>query len=124
MNLAQFEEIEQEIGYEPADGVLRLVAHGLSALTRVSDVVSRYRRTGFGILLPESDQTGVDVALSRISDRIEDLLEGATANTAKTRLSLAFGSAIYPDDGEDTASLILAAEQRLLASEADIGVVI
>lgn len=120
MNMAGFEAFENDLGYEIADELLRVIAHGLGSLTRVSDVVARYRRTGFGILLPESDATGVDVTLARIRERTEEMIDSAASGNSPHRPLLAVGSSIFPEDGDDAASLIMTAEQRLLADEADL----
>lgn len=113
-----FREFERAAGYEEADRVLRELADGIAAVTRVSDVVARHRRTGFAILLPESDIDGASVAVARIERQLNQVTSDlARRGIDPSSLQLAVGSASYPNDGEDAASLILTAEQRQTAEE-------
>lgn len=120
VQIVGFEEFETASGYEHGDALLRRVAETLAALTRTSDLVARYRRTGFSLLLPESDQSGVEVTLERIKRRVEKTFADSVGNVALGPMQLAAGWAIFPTDGVDASSLILAAEQRLLASETEL----
>lgn len=114
----RFRDFEQEAGYDEADRVLRELADGIAAVTRVSDVVARHRRTGFAILLPESDLDGASVAISRIEQQLNLVTDALVRRGIDpSALQLAIGSASYPHDGEDAASLILTAEQRQTEKE-------
>lgn len=113
-----FREFEQIAGYEEADHVLRDLADGIAAVTRVSDVVARHRRTGFAILLPESDIDGANVAVARIERQLNQVTNDLVRRGIDpSALQLAVGSASYPTDAEDATSLILTAEQRQTTEE-------
>lgn len=113
-----FETFETAAGYELADQILRDLASGFAVLMRISDVVARRGRTGFALLLPDSDVEGADVTIRRIEHLlgqvdnalVEDGYSGQTPG-------IIAGSATYPADGETTAALVLAADQRMLANE-------
>lgn len=120
LELIDFDEYENTAGFASGDALLRRVAETLAALTRTSDLVARYRRTGFSLLLPESDYRGVEVTMERINQRLYRLFDEVAEQSAGPLMQLASGWAVFPTDGVESSSLVLAAEQRLLASETDL----
>jgi diguanylate cyclase (GGDEF)-like protein len=99
-----------------ADEMLRDLASGISALMRTSDVVARRRRTGFALLLPESDIEGAELTIQRIHERLRRIEAGLTADGYNgPQPTVVAGSSTYPADGQNVAELILAADQRMLA---------
>jgi len=106
-------EFERSAGYECGDQVLRALADDFAAVTRISDVVSRRGRTGYAVLLPESDVSGGEVAIARIRRRLARLSEQlTTAGLGEDSPRFAIGAAAYPADDDDAATLLLIAEQR------------
>ncbi len=113
-----FDEFEASAGYELADRTFRNLASGFTDLMRTSDVVARRGRTGFALLLPDSDVVGADVTIERVErlvSQVDDALESDGYNGPKP--GVIAGSATYPADGESSAALVLAADQRLLAND-------
>jgi diguanylate cyclase (GGDEF)-like protein len=109
---------ERSAGYERGDQVLRALAGDFAAVTRTSDVVSRRGRTGYAVLLPESDMIGAKVAIARIRHRLARLSEQlAGAGLGATAPRFAVGAASAPVDGGDPATLMLIAEQRQFEDE-------
>lgn len=113
-----FETFEASAGYELADKTLRDLASGFTDLMRTSDVVARRGRTGFALLLPDSNVAGADVTIERVVrlvSQVDSALEANGYNGPKP--GVITGSATFPADGDTTAALVLAADQRLLASD-------
>lgn len=109
---------ERSAGYERGDQVLRALAGDFAAVMRTSDVVSRRGRTGYAVLLPESDVSGANVAIARIRRRLALLSEQlAVAGLGAAAPRFAIGTASAPVDGEDPATLMLIAEQRQFEDE-------
>jgi diguanylate cyclase (GGDEF)-like protein len=109
---------ERSAGYERGDQVLRALAGDFAAVTRTSDVVSRRGRTGYAVLLPESDVIGARVAIARIRHRLARLSEQLTgAGLGSSAPRFAIGAASAPVDGDDPATLMLIAEQRQFEDE-------
>ncbi len=119
MEFWHIEHFEAAAGYEPADRLLRELASGVAALMRASDVVARRRRTGFALLLPESDVEGADLTIARIHERLRRI-EAAFDESGYSgpQPTVVAGASTFPADGQNAAELILAADQRMLA-EAD-----
>jgi diguanylate cyclase (GGDEF)-like protein len=116
-----FDAFEAAAGYELADRILRDLASGFAVLMRTSDVVARRGRTGFALLLPDSNVEGADVTFTRIEQllvRVEGSLDDDGYSGPKP--GIIAGSATYPSDGHTTAALVLAAEQRMLANETSL----
>jgi diguanylate cyclase (GGDEF)-like protein len=86
------------------DQVLKLVAHCLASSVRESDTVSRHGGDEFLILLTEVSQASDAVLIAEkvlaalgVPSRVGDHV---------LRLTASIGISIYPDDGEDAATLI------------------
>lgn len=110
------EHLEDVAGYERADDLLRELASGISAVMRTSDVVARRRRTGFALLLPESDVVGADLTIERIHEqlrRIRPEFDELPPNGPQP--VVVAGSSTFPSDGQTAAELVLAADQRMFA---------
>ena len=116
-----FEAFELAAGYELADETLRNLAAGFTILMRTSDVVARRRRTGFALLLPDSNVEGADVTIRRVEEllaQVDVALEERGYTGPKP--GVIAGSATFPTDGETSAALILVADQRMLANDTDL----
>jgi diguanylate cyclase (GGDEF)-like protein len=113
-----YNEFERSAGYERGDQVLRALADDFAAVMRISDVVSRRGRTGYAVLLPESDVSGAQVAITRIRRRLARLSDQLkTAGLGEASPRFAIGTASYPADDDDAATLLLIAEQRQFEDE-------
>ena len=112
-----FDEFEAAAGYDVADGLLKDLASGFRIVMRTSDVVARRGRTGYALLLPDSDVDGASVTIDRIEARlarVDSNLEESGYTGPKP--GIVAGSATYPTDGQTSAELVLAADQRLLGN--------
>lgn len=110
------EYFEDAAGYERADELLRELASGISAVMRTSDVVARRRRTGFALLLPESDVIGADLTIQRIHEQLRRVrAEFEEFPLAGAQPVVVAGSSTYPTDGQTAAELVLTADQRMFA---------
>jgi diguanylate cyclase (GGDEF)-like protein len=115
-----FEEFERAAGYEMADQMLRDLASSFTAVMRTSDVVARRRRSGFALLLPESDIEGANVTITRVHDRLQRVEQGLRDSGYEGPLpGIIVGWATFPDDGSSGPALVLAADQRMLAQADD-----
>ena len=104
LDLNNFKQINDTLGHAFGDQVLKLVAHCLASSVRESDTVSRHGGDEFLILLTEVSQAS-DAVL--IADKVLATL-GAPSRVGDhvLRLTASIGISIYPDDGEDAATLI------------------
>jgi len=111
VDLNNFKQINDTLGHGVGDQVLKLAARRLASSVRAADTVSRHGGDEFVILLAEvgqandavviAEKLGVALAApSQVGDRV-------------VRLSASIGISLYPDDGEDTDTLIERADAAM-----------
>lgn len=111
LDLNHFKQVNDTLGHDVGDEVLKLVAHRLVGAVRDADTVSRHGGDEFVILLTE-------VAQPSDAGRIADALIIALAAPSSIgdqvlRLTASIGIAIYPDDGEDVETLMKRADAAM-----------
>jgi diguanylate cyclase (GGDEF)-like protein len=104
LDLNHFKQINDTLGHAAGDEVLKLVARRLASAIRTEDTVSRHGGDEFLILLAEVSRP-LDAV--RIADKVIAALDAPTrVGDHVLRLSASIGISIYPDDGENAATLI------------------
>jgi predicted signal transduction protein with EAL and GGDEF domain len=97
--------------------VLRTVGDILRSNVRGADTVARYGGEEFVILLPETELHGCSMVGENLRARIEShRFEGEDRQPGGT-LSITFGLAMFPADGQDAEALIGAADRALYAGK-------
>jgi diguanylate cyclase (GGDEF)-like protein len=111
LDLNHFKQINDSLGHDVGDEVLKLMAHRLVAAVRDADTVSRYGGDEFVILLTEIGQPS---DAGRIAEALLlDLAAPSPIGDQVLRLTASIGVAIYPDDGEDAATLMQRADAAM-----------
>lgn len=111
LDLDGFKLLNDRFGHAAGDELLRDVAAALTRATRAQDTVARIGGDEFCVLAPETDGPGTRPLAARISQTVAD----ATAGIVALRASV--GIAVFPDDGVNAATLLHAADQRLLRAK-------
>jgi diguanylate cyclase (GGDEF)-like protein/PAS domain S-box-containing protein len=107
----RFKHINDTLGHAVGDQVLRSVARRLTTCVRESDTVSRHGGDEFLILLSEVDQPE-DAGL--IAEKIvSSVAEPHHISGHELTLTASVGIALYPEDGQDTQSLIMRADTAM-----------
>ena len=103
VDVMRLREINDLLGHQTGDLVLKEVAHRLQKGLRESDTVSRLGGDEFVIILP-----GVDIEQAQLSARkIQKLLEqSVVVGDSSLEIELAIGIAHYPDHGDAPAILL------------------
>jgi diguanylate cyclase (GGDEF)-like protein len=108
LDLDGFKKLNDRFGHAAGDALLRDVAAALRRATRAQDTVARLGGDEFCVLAPETGRGGA----LQLTTRINHALRHATAGLEMLQASA--GIAIFPDDGDSVAPLMLAADLRLL----------
>lgn len=114
-DIHDFRTINDALGFNTGDEILRQVATTLRSNVRNNDVLCRYAGDRFAIVLPETDVDHVDSIMAKIQEvlcRIEYVSQGQ-----KRRLAAACGSASFPHDGSTEVELIRKLQERLHQSK-------
>jgi diguanylate cyclase (GGDEF)-like protein/putative nucleotidyltransferase with HDIG domain len=111
-DLDHFKEVNDRSGHQVGDAALQRVATVLERGKREIDGVARVGGEEFALVLPDTDRHGGFVIAERMRCEVrEEFLSDAVAVT------ISFGVATYPRDGETAASLLRAADKALYAAK-------
>jgi len=114
LDLDDFKSYNDRHGHEAGNELLRAIAEAIRRACRVRDLVYRYGGDEFSLLLPETGLAGaIDVA-ERVRTAIRET-RGSGRRRSGIRSSV--GVATFPDDGEQRADLLLAADRALYAAK-------
>ncbi len=109
VDLDGLKSINDTLGHRAGDAVLVHVAEVLKRQIRVHDIPGRLAGDEFLLLLPNTGRDVAEATLRRLP-RIETTVPGATGEIAVT---LSWGLAAGPDDGNTVQGLLTVADLRL-----------
>jgi diguanylate cyclase (GGDEF)-like protein len=108
MNLDRFKVINDSLGHEAGDVLLRQVADRLRAQLREGDTVARVGGDEFAVLI---ENCGNAVDISACAQRLVGQLSAPYLLDQKDcHVTLSIGISIFPADGSDSQSLLKAAD--------------
>ncbi len=115
LDLDLFKDVNDTLGHEAGDQLLRLVARRLGECVRSSDLVARLGGDEFTLLIRDI-QAPDD--LFPLAEKILDALSQPFVLGAHTvRISASMGAAFYPQDGEGDSELLRAADLAMYAAK-------
>lgn len=110
LDIDGFKQVNDTLGHIAGDGLLRFVADTLNEVSAPSDLVGRLSGDEFVVVkpmkAPEELQDFIDKIRSRLSQPV--ILE-----TSSVHPSVSMGISLFPDDGEDIATLIHHADMAM-----------
>lgn len=110
-DLDKFKEINDAWGHDAGDAWLKAVAERVNAVLRQSDFFARVGGDEFAVLVADPiDPAGLTALCSRLATSVRDPLP---IHQAVLTTTLSIGTATYPQDGEEEASLFKAADVAL-----------
>jgi diguanylate cyclase (GGDEF)-like protein len=111
MDLDKFKEINDHLGHESGDMVLRQLAPRLRGCLRQSDTVARLGGDEFSFVLEGiQDRTDCIFVAQKI---LKSLNDPPVLNEGEYALGASIGISIFPDDAEDIELLISFADQAM-----------
>jgi diguanylate cyclase (GGDEF)-like protein len=121
LDLDRFREINDTLGHDAGDDVLREAARRLSMLVDRSSFLARPAGDEFAVVVEYSSESEVDALAERLRATLERPLE---ANDIPVSVEGSVGVALFPRDGEDADTLLRHAEVAMYtAKEWRVGVV-
>jgi len=114
MDLDHFKAVNDTVGHQQGDEVLRAVAGVLRQCSRESDYLARYGGEEFVMVLPRTSLTEARNVAERIRAKIREIDPGSPALT----VSMSIGVAQYPDSVANMDAVLRAADAALLRAKA------
>lgn len=107
LDLDRFKEINDTLGHQTGDILLKEVADRIKGVLRESDTAARLGGDEFAVLLPGSTREGAVMAAQKILRAVEKpvMLRGMTLG-----VNASLGIALFPDHGEEAQLLIQRAD--------------
>ncbi len=110
MDLHRFKEINDRYGHPQGDVLLQSAAGTLRKSLRTSDYAFRIGGDEFALLLPQLDAEQAATLARRVRANYE---AGIAPLRLSVPLSLDYGQAVFPEDGDQREVLVRVADERL-----------
>ena len=112
VDIDHFKTINDSLGHETGDRVLRVVAERIAGVLRESDTVARIGGDEFVILLEEGGETAdsFDVVAAKLSNAVAQPI---TINGYDLFVELSMGICVFPQDGGDSETLLRNADTAM-----------
>jgi diguanylate cyclase (GGDEF)-like protein len=110
LDLHQLKQVNDKYGHMQGDQVLQLAATTLRRTLRASDFAFRIGGDEFALLLPQTDPEQAITLCRRVRAQYEADVQPMRLDVTVT---LDFGVAVHPQDGDQKSALLSLADQRL-----------
>ncbi|MEV8473686.1 EAL domain-containing protein [Ralstonia sp. UNC404CL21Col] len=115
IDLDRFKEVNDTLGHDQGDVLLKEIARRISAIVRGTDTVARLAGDEFTIILPELPDAGAATPIIRaLLARIAAPLQ---LGEESVEVSASIGVALYPRDADSAESLLVRADQAMFAAK-------
>jgi diguanylate cyclase (GGDEF)-like protein len=116
IDLDRFKYVNDTLGHDAGDELLKIMAKRLSGLLRPVDTVARLGGDEFVILI----QNTIDPStLSKVAARVLNVLcEPMRLSDRPVQVSASVGIALFPSDGDDTTTLLKNADSAMYLAKA------
>lgn len=104
LDLDRFKDINDTLGHEAGDELLKQVAHRLKSVVRAGDTIARIGGDEFNIILADIDHVEVIAAIAQ--KIVECFRKTFIIAGHELHMSTSLGISIYPDDSEEISILL------------------
>lgn len=110
-----FSQINKSYGYDVGDTLLKAIAKRLQYNTRDSDTLSHFLSDDFAVLVEDlNDIQQIGIVVQKLMSTLAEDYQTAKHNI---ELNVSMGISIFPEDGEDTQSLLMQASAALSTAQ-------
>jgi diguanylate cyclase (GGDEF)-like protein len=114
-DLDHFKQVNDRFGHQEGDRALQQIGRLIQLVPkRATDAAFRIGGEEFAVLMGNTDKTGA----VGLSETLRGVTEGARFLPTGEAVTISLGVATFPDDGEDAATLIAAADRALYQAKA------
>ncbi len=119
VDLDQFKEVNDALGHEYGDGLLRELSRRFSARLRDCDTIARLGGDEFAVLLTtDADRTGAEEVARRLTDLCEEPVQVADY---RLQVSASIGIALAPEHANDAETLLRRADGAMYRAKGSGG---
>jgi diguanylate cyclase (GGDEF)-like protein/PAS domain S-box-containing protein len=121
IDLDRFKSINDTLGHDVGDELLRKVAARLNACVRATDTVARLGGDEFAVILenlPPDEDAGAEGAQHVAEKMISALAAPILINDQPLNTSCSIGISVFPHDGQDTQTLMKHADVAMYDAKA------
>ena len=118
IDLDEFRDVNNTLGHQAGDRLLREIAAAILGAARDTDAVFRYGGDEFVVILPRSDADGLASVAERIRAAVATVGGPGTRWAAEgMHVAASIGTALYPIDGDDAEEVLLAADRACFVAK-------
>lgn len=111
LDLDYFKQVNDNLGHEAGDELLKIIASRLRASVRETDIVGRLGGDEFVILLPEIRKVA---DILTVTDKIQsECRKPARIAGQDIQIGISLGASMFPDDAHDSRTLLRYADSAL-----------
>jgi diguanylate cyclase (GGDEF)-like protein/PAS domain S-box-containing protein len=111
LDLDGFKEVNDHLGHDKGDQLLRDIAEILQGCVRANDMIARLGGDEFAVLLIGASPAALAETAKRIVDDLDFVLVGTDGHRIKVTCSV--GIAVYPADGIEALGLLKRADKAM-----------
>lgn len=117
VDLDGFKGVNDNLGHDAGDDLLRLTAERLRRAIRKSDMVARMGGDEFTVVVQDLER-GHDAAMVA-QKALEEVVQPCVLNGREILITASVGISVYPDDGEDPQTLLRNADLAMYRAKAE-----
>ncbi len=117
LDLDYFKHVNDSLGHEAGDELLRVIGQRLRAAVRELDMVGRLGGDEFVVVLPEIHALAGIVAIA--GKMQTECLKPVHMQGHELRVGISLGASLYPDDAADARSLLRYADSAMYQAKAE-----